>query len=143
MALLIKTNSRVRRGLCMDRIRLIISLGTLVAMTAASPPVLSAQEDGIALAIVYDTSGSMKDPVRDRTGKFSPKYVIANRALEAISERIQTFASNAASGVPRKVHAGMLVLEGRGARQGVKCGPFDASAFPRCRTAGAGWARRA
>ncbi len=118
----------------MDRIRLIISLGTLVAMTAASPPVLSAQEDGIALAIVYDTSGSMKDPVRDRTGKFSPKYVIANRALEAISARIQTFATNAASGVPRKVHAGLFVFEGTGARQGVNCGPFDASAFQ-------GWAK--
>jgi len=119
----------------MDSIRFIISLGTLVAMTAASTPVFSAQEEGIALAIVYDTSGSMKEQVRDRTGKLSPKYVIANRALEAISARIQTFATNAGSGLQRKVHAGLFVFEGTGARQAVNVGPFDASAFQ-------SWAKR-
>jgi uncharacterized protein YegL len=85
----------------------------------------AAQDDGVALAIVYDTSGSMKEQVRDRNGKLAPKYVIANRALEAISERIQAFAT----GGLRTVHAGLFVFEGTGAKQAVKFGPFEASSF--------------
>ena len=51
-------------------IRLIISLVTFAAITTNQ--VSAAQEDGVALAIVYDTSGSMKEPVRDRTGLSDP-----------------------------------------------------------------------
>ena len=49
-------------------IRLITSLGTLAAIMAAPLQSVAAQEDGVALAIVYDTSGSMKEQVRDRNG---------------------------------------------------------------------------
>src|SRR6266498_6022117 len=113
----------------MDSIHLIITLGTLAVVTANSTPALAAPEEGVALAIVYDTSGSMKEPVRDRNGKLSPKYVIANRALEAISKRIQTFATNAATGGPRTVDAGLFVFDGTSAKQAVKFGRFEASAF--------------
>jgi len=111
----------------MDGIRLIISLATVTAIITNR--VSAAEEDGVALAIVYDTSGSMKEPVRDRTGKPTPKYVIANRALEAIAARIDTFATRSGPGAPRKVHAGLFVFEGAGARQAVKFGPFDAVAL--------------
>src|SRR6266404_827475 len=131
MNLLIRTNPRVRRGLHMDTIRLI----TLAAIIASSAQLFAAQEDGLALAIVYDTSGSMKEQVRDRNGKLSPKYVIANRALEAISNRIQTFTTNAATGGSRTIHAGLFVFDGTGAKQAVKFGPFEASTFQR-------WAQR-
>src|SRR6266511_3384895 len=104
MNLLIKTNHRVRRAPQMDTIRLI----TLAAIMASSVQLFAAQEDGSALAIVYDTSGSMKEQVRDRNGKLSPKYVIANRALEVMSKRIQTFATNAATGGTRTIHAGLF-----------------------------------
>src|SRR5580765_1945005 len=129
MNLLIRTNHYERRGLRMATIRLIISLGTLAAIIATSFHSVAAQEDGVALAIVYDTSGSMKEQVRDRNGKLSPKYVIANRALEAISKRIQTFATNATTGGLRTIHAGLFVFDGTGAKQAVKFGPFDASLF--------------
>ena len=109
--------------------RLITILGTLAAIIASSAQLFAAQEDGLALAIVYDTSGSMKEQVRDRNGKLSPKYVIANRALEAISKRIQTFATNATTGGLRTIHAGLFVFDGTGAKQAVKFGPFDASTF--------------
>jgi len=109
--------------------RLITILGTLAAIMASSAQLFAAQEDGLALAIVYDTSGSMKEQVRDRNGKLSPKYVIANRALEAISKRIQTFATNATTGGLRTIHAGLFVFDGTGAKQAVKFGPFDASTF--------------
>src|SRR5947199_10766980 len=122
MNLLIRTaNPRVRRGRDMGSIRLIASFGMLAAMTTV-PSLTAAQEDGVALAIVYDTSGSMKEQVRDRNGKLSPKYVIANRALEAISKRIQTFATNATTGGPRTIHAGLFVFYGTSAKQAVTYG---------------------
>ena len=114
----------------MDTIRLSTGL-VIAAVIATQAQLLASQEDGVALAIVYDTSGSMKEPVRDRNGKLSPKYVIANRALEAISNRIQAFATNAATGGARTIHAGLFVFDGTGAKQAVKFGPFDAAAFQR------------
>ena len=113
----------------MGSIRLIAGFGMLAAMTAVPISLTTTHEDGVALAIVYDTSGSMKEPVRDRTDKLSPKYVIANRALEAVSTRIHAFATNAAAGGPRTVHAGLFVFEGMGARQAVKFGPWDGTAL--------------
>jgi von Willebrand factor type A domain len=86
-------------------------------------------EEGVAVAIVYDTSGSMKDPVRDQSGKSSPKFVVANRALIAIAKQIQTFATNSAVGGPRKIEAGVFVFDKNSAREAVNFGPFDESAI--------------
>src|ERR1044071_9607943 len=76
-----------------------------------------AEEPGVAVAIVYDTSGSMKQPVRDGNGQLSPKYVIARRALEEIVKRLQTFATNATAGAPRRMEAGLFVFSGNGVRE--------------------------
>src|SRR4030095_6431493 len=86
-------------------------------------------EGGVALAIVYDTSGSMKENVKDEHGKPSPKYVIANRALIAISKQIQSFITNTADGSPRKVDAGLFIFEGDSARQVFPVKPFDGKAI--------------
>jgi hypothetical protein len=86
-------------------------------------------EEGVAVAIIYDTSGSMKDPVRDQSGKLSPKYVIANRALIAIAKQIQAFATNSSGGAPRKIEAGVFVFDKNSAREAVKFGPFDEAAI--------------
>src|SRR5215470_18876120 len=92
--------------------------------------VFAADEDGVALAIIYDTSGSMKDPVQDKTGNSSPKYVIANRALLAIAQRLQKFSTNTASGTPRKIEAGLFVFNANSsAREAVKFGAFDAASL--------------
>src|ERR1041385_6834016 len=131
MNLLIRTNDRARRGPDMSTIRLITTLVTLAGIIATPFQAFAAPEEGVALAIVYDTSGSMKEQVRDRNGKLSPKYVIANRALEAISSRIQTFTTNAASGGLRTIHAGLFVFDATGAKQAVKFGPFDPPTFQR------------
>jgi hypothetical protein len=93
----------------------------------------AATTDGVALAVVYDTSGSMRDPVPDGTGKRSPKYLIANRALEAIARRIGRFAGG--PGGTRAVEAGLFVFSDRGARLAVPFGPFKAEDFQ-------AWARR-
>jgi hypothetical protein len=108
------------------------SLAIMAALIISGLPTghaLAAQEEGIAIAIVYDTSGSMKDRVRDASGNSSPKYIIANRALKAIAQQIQTFATNSASGSPRRIDAGLWVFQGETARQAVKFGPFDPAAL--------------
>ncbi len=46
---------------------------------------------GLGVAIVYDTSGSMNDRVKDSAGKSAPKFQIANRALLAAVDRLEAF----------------------------------------------------
>jgi len=112
-----------------------IMVPTAVAfLCAGATPAYAADEDGVAIAIVYDTSGSMKQPVNDETGKPTPKYLIANRALIAIANRIQTFATNSAAIRPRKIHAGLFVFHKDGAQAALPFGPFDAAALTK-------WAR--
>ena len=108
----------------------ILSLAVLAAL--ASSPLgyvgsAAGEEDGVALAIIYDTSGSMKDPVPDQLGGSTPKYVIANRALKAVATQIQTFATNSAAGAPRKIQTGLFVFQSEHARAAIPMGPFDAS----------------
>jgi hypothetical protein len=82
-------------------------------------------EDGIAIAIVYDTSGSMADSVHSDAG-MSPKYVVANRALDLVVKQIQKFAENTS----RKVQVGLFVFDGQsGAKEAVKFGPFNPTAI--------------
>jgi len=98
-------------------------------------------EEGVAVAIIYDTSGSMKDPVKDLNGKPTAKFLIANRALEAIANRLEAFATNGPAGQPRKVEAGVFKFYGDDATEVVKFGPFDPKAiheFPQSFSAPAG-----
>ena len=89
----------------------------------------AADDDGVALGILYDTSGSMNEPVPNSHGSTSPKYVIANRAVLAIVKQIQTFATNGVTGTPRKVDVGLFTFSKDGAQEVVKLGPFDPSAI--------------
>ena len=93
------------------------------------PQAVRAAEEGVALAIVYDTSGSMKELVPNATGGFSPKYAIANRALSAVTHDLQAFATNSSKGAQHKIDAGLFIFQGEGAREAIKLGPFDAAAF--------------
>jgi hypothetical protein len=111
--------------------KIILSLAVLTALVALEQGTTcrAAEEDGVALAIIYDTSGSMHDSVRDTTGRMSPKYVIANRALTAVAKQIQAYATNSTGGAPRRVDAGLFVFSGNTAKAAVKFGPFDAAAL--------------
>lgn len=84
-----------------------------------------AGDDDIAIAIVYDTSGSMNEPVKGKAAGGEPKYLIANRALEAIVARLEKFAA----GGKRQVQVGMLIFGDKGSREVVKLAPFDAAAL--------------
>jgi hypothetical protein len=111
--------------------KIILSLAVMTVLVALEQGTTcrAAEEDGVALAIIYDTSGSMHDSVRDTTGRMSPKYVIANRALTAVAKQIQAYATSSTGGTPRRVDAGLFVFSGNTAREAVKFGPFDAAAL--------------
>ena len=76
----------------------------------------------VALAIVYDTSGSMRDAVRDVAGKGAPKYTIGNRALLAVIDRLDKFARTN----PDQLTVGLFVFDGRDGREAVRLRKFDA-----------------
>ncbi len=88
-------------------------------------PTLAAEEEGVAVAILYDASGSMRDSVRDSSGKFAPKYVIARRALGSIVKRLQAYVASASPGSPRTLSAGLYVFHDTAAHPVVPLGPFD------------------
>lgn len=106
----------------------VLVVATLLAL-GFSHAASAAEQEGIAIAIVYDTSGSMKELVKDATGRYQPKYRIANRALESIVHRIEAFANTPSGGTPRKVNCGLIVFSGRTAVEAVKFGPFNAHAL--------------
>jgi hypothetical protein len=88
----------------------------------------SGGEEGIALAIIYDTSGSMRENVPAGEGML-PKYVIANKALNAIVDRISQYASNSPANAPRKIEAGLFIFKDPTAVAAVPFGAFDATAI--------------
>ena len=98
--------------------------GLAVSLQAAEP-------DGVAVAIIYDTSGSMGETVRDKAGKKSPKYIIANRALQEITRQFERFATNQPPDKPLSLQAGLFVFSSGTARQAVPFGTFDPKAFLR------------
>lgn len=111
-------------GPCMNSARSIAAF--LIILSAAAVPLSShASEEGVAVAIIYDTSGSMKQTVTDAKGRPAPKYVIANRALSAIANQLEGFVTNKSAGTLRKVEAGVFVFDGNSAREAVTFGPFN------------------
>ena len=113
----------------MKLIRLIALPTAAAFLYASAPSAFADDEDGVAIAIVYDTSGSMRDSVMDKSGHPAPKYVIANRALLTIANQVQTFATNSASGTPRTIQAGLFIFANDSAKEVVKFGAFDATAI--------------
>src|SRR5258707_12688162 len=91
-------------------ISFIAAVSALAAIFIEPSRTLGAEDDGVAPAIIYDTSGSMRDLVADRAGKSSPKYVISDRAFISIAKHVEGIANKNATG-PRKVDAGVFIFE--------------------------------
>lgn len=83
---------------------------------------------GVAVGIVFDTSGSMRDSVKDATGKPAPKHVIGVRALKQIVGRLAA-AESTGGPAPRRIEASLVVFEDSRAQTAVPLGPFRAAAF--------------
>jgi hypothetical protein len=116
------------------KVKIVPSLAVLLALAVLEPGAIcraDAAEEGVALAIVYDTSGSMAETVNDQAGRATPKNIIANRALVAVAKQIQAFATNSADGTRRKIHTGLFVFQGDQARVALPMGAFDPAALER------------
>lgn len=113
--------------------RILISVAVLAALAGAgSVPTRGAETtpapEGVAVVIVYDTSGSMKDSVKDRNGRPAPKIDIAARALAALAEQMKAFQAGAAQG-SRRLEVGLLAFSNGGVKESVPLAPFDAERF--------------
>src|SRR5579872_494085 len=113
---------RLKSGVDLAYVSLLVAAGL-------TPSRVQGAEEGVALAIIYDTSGSMKEPVPDSAGGMAPKYAIANRALRAVTRQLEAYATNSTSGTTRKIDAGLFVFQGEHAREAVGLGPLDPIAF--------------
>jgi hypothetical protein len=107
----------------------VLAILAVMATLGLGTHFLPAADNGVAVAIIYDTSGSMRDAVKDASGKSTPKYIIANRALNGVANQIQAFATNAPGGVPRKIDAGLFIFSGDTARAAVPFGAFNPDAL--------------
>jgi von Willebrand factor type A domain len=112
-------NLRPRRA---GVVQLALLAAGLMAARAAEP------SPGVALAIVYDTSGSMQQPVRDANGQMTPKNIIAAHALNAVLDRLQAVAS-APGASPESIQVGLVSFQGDHAGSAINCGPFDPKPF--------------
>jgi hypothetical protein len=87
------------------------------------------QRDGIAVAILVDTSGSMRDPVTDANGALEKKIVIAGRAVVDTVRRFSEFARKYPD---RPLVLGVYEFSTRGGvpscRKVIDLGPPDESA---------------
>lgn len=64
----------------------------LVAIALFAGAAAAADPAGAAIAIIYDTSGSMAEPVANSKDVQEPKYRVAGTALESIAGKIDAFA---------------------------------------------------
>ena len=116
------------------RVKIVSSLAVLLALAVMELGAgfrVAAAEEGVALAIIYDTSGSMAESVPDKAGRPTPKNIIANRALVAVARQIQTFSTNTAAGNPRQIQTALLIFKGEQAAVALPLGPFDAAGLER------------
>lgn len=83
-------------------------------------------EDGIAVTVVYDLSGSMKESVPDRDGKRAPKYIIAQRALLSVVDHLQQFADSAKD---KKLAVSLLIFGNDKVKEALPLAEFKAQTF--------------
>lgn len=86
--------------------------GGISHLRAAEPVI-----DGVAVAIVMDTSGSMNEPVMDEGGKKTPKAVIAKRARSAVLTQFSGYLSRGTPDHPRRVDLALYTFNSGGVKQ--------------------------
>jgi hypothetical protein len=110
---------------------LVLALAISSQGTAADAPT-SAAADRIAVAVVFDTSGSMKQPFGRKDGKSpasaEPKYRVAQRAFEQVIKRLETFAKTPGA---KPLAIGVYVFKGEQAAVAEPIAPFDAARLRR------------
>ena len=109
---------------------LIIAAGIGAAGFSSAYTAESLGGESVAVGIVFDTSGSMRDPVNDAQGNRVAKHVIARRALLDVVKRLESFAT-AGGPAPRSVEAGLVVFQNGRPHEAIRFGKFDPDEFER------------
>jgi len=96
-----------------------------MAFCVVVPGFSARADEGVALAIVYDTSGSMNDAVMGKSGRGESKDIIARRALDSLVAQLAAFVTNAPAGTTRSLETSVYVFSPTGAKELVAPSPFD------------------
>jgi hypothetical protein len=113
------------RGRRVRSVACVVALSAIVLSASVQRGEAAGTERGVALAIVYDTSGSMANSVPDGSGKNRPKYLMATRALGVIVDRLRTYVTNAPANAPRRLQVGLFVFEQGVAREAIPFADFN------------------
>jgi hypothetical protein len=98
-----------------------------VLIACEAPPARAAEAPvGIALAVVFDTSGSMRQPIATTAGRKEPKQKVAQRAFLKVITRLDAFARQPGS---PPLSVAVYVFEGQEAVVARRLAPFDAAAL--------------
>jgi len=99
---------------------------------AAPPPAAPAD---VALAVVYDTSGSMRAPIKAADGRLVPKNIIAQRAFGLVIDRLERFTRPSAAAFVtdstppvKRLDFSITVFDGSRAVTAVRMAPLDPAA---------------
>lgn len=93
----------------------------------ATAEVAPKPKPGVAVGIVFDTSGSMLKTVADRSGNQTPKHIVAARSLRSIIAKLEAHRKQA--GPDKGLDAGLYIFSGRDAMTAVPFGTFDPAKF--------------
>lgn len=105
-----------------------LALGVVAGIGAMGQAPAAAVRDGVAIGIVFDTSGSMRDPVDDAAQGRSPKHVVGRRALMSVVDRLEAFVTGPGA-AGRRVEADLVVFQNARPEEVVAFGSFDAKRF--------------
>jgi von Willebrand factor type A domain len=120
---LIAFHQILKRYLSRSAAGALIALAAAIGFTSVTSVTARAEAPaGIGLSILYDTSGSMREPVKDLSGKSAAKYEIANRAFTDVVDRLVIFHK---ANPDRTVSVGLFIFGEETAREVVPFGEFD------------------
>lgn len=96
-------------------------------VSPTAPSSEPSSSEAIALAVVFDTSGSMRDPMPTGTGaEMDTKYRIAQRAFGAVIDRLETYSSTPGA---KPLRVGIYTFDEGRAQVAVPFGPFRPAAL--------------
>lgn len=109
------------------RCRRLFGARLLIALLAVAPALVRADPPAdIALAVVYDTSGSMRAPIRTQDGQLAAKHVVAKRAFGLVIDRLERFTRPADGQPAKRLDLAIVVFDGTRPREALPLGPLRA-----------------
>ncbi len=106
---------------------LLPSLRATPATEVATPAHASPPAD-VALAVVYDTSGSMRTSIRAADGSLTPKHVAARRAFALVIDQLERYAKGTEFTAPKRLDLSIVAFSGTRVVEAVPMAPLNGAA---------------